>query len=246
MTARYDIAALKGRLEGIRTEDNPALVRQKSRDFYWYSPILKRQLDQVTADVVVSPTSEAEVVRSPRPSNSGSRSPRAAPAPAITASHAAVRRHRARPLRLRRRQAHRAGPHRGRAGRGDRGDRPPDAAPLGAGDPASSLDLQHGLHRGLRRRRVRRRRLDQMGRPARCGQHHPPQDRHHGEDAARARARGRRAPQGGARLRHQRHHHRSGDAARAGLRLDRPRPRVRHAGGRRVVRQCARRRGRAP
>jgi FAD/FMN-containing dehydrogenase len=63
MTARYDIAALKGRLEGIRTEDNPALVRQKSRDFYWYSPILKRQLDQVTADVVVSPTSEAEVVR---------------------------------------------------------------------------------------------------------------------------------------------------------------------------------------
>jgi FAD/FMN-containing dehydrogenase len=63
MTARYDIAALKSRLEGIRTEDNPALVRQKSRDFYWYSPILKRQLDQVTADVVVSPTSEAEVVR---------------------------------------------------------------------------------------------------------------------------------------------------------------------------------------
>ena len=76
MTARYDIAALKSRLEGIRTEDNPALVRQKSRDFYWYSPILKRQLDQVTADVVVSPTSEAEVIaRSPRPSNSGSRSP---------------------------------------------------------------------------------------------------------------------------------------------------------------------------
>jgi FAD/FMN-containing dehydrogenase len=63
MTARYDIAALKSRLEGIRTEDNPALVRQKSRDFYWYSPILKRQLDQVTADAVVSPTSEAEVVR---------------------------------------------------------------------------------------------------------------------------------------------------------------------------------------
>jgi FAD/FMN-containing dehydrogenase len=60
---RYDIAALKQRLERIRTEDNPALVRQKSRDFYWYSPVLKRQLDAVTADIVVAPKSEAEVVR---------------------------------------------------------------------------------------------------------------------------------------------------------------------------------------
>jgi FAD/FMN-containing dehydrogenase len=63
MTARYDIAALKSRLSGIKTEDNPALVRQKSRDFYWYSPTLKRQLDHVTADLVVSPTSEAAVVQ---------------------------------------------------------------------------------------------------------------------------------------------------------------------------------------
>src|SRR3712207_2980507 len=60
---RYDIPALKKRLEGIKTEDNPALVRQKSRDFYWYSPPLKRQLDGVTADIVVSPKSEAEVVQ---------------------------------------------------------------------------------------------------------------------------------------------------------------------------------------
>ncbi|MFJ5367844.1 FAD-binding oxidoreductase [Bosea sp. CER48] len=63
MTARYDIATLKSRLGGIRTEENPALVKQKSRDFFWYSPILKRQLDHVVADIVVSPTSEAEVVQ---------------------------------------------------------------------------------------------------------------------------------------------------------------------------------------
>ncbi|KAA2237413.1 FAD-binding oxidoreductase [Salinarimonas soli] len=62
MSARYDIAALKSRLGGIKTEDNPALVRQKSRDFYWYSPTLKRQLDHVTADIIVSPMSEAQVV----------------------------------------------------------------------------------------------------------------------------------------------------------------------------------------
>ena len=63
MTARYDIAALKTHISGIRTEENPALVKQKSRDFFWYSPILKRQLDHVVGDIVVSPTSEAEVVQ---------------------------------------------------------------------------------------------------------------------------------------------------------------------------------------
>ncbi|AOO79609.1 FAD-binding oxidoreductase [Bosea vaviloviae] len=62
MTARYDIAALKARLGGIRSEDNPALVKQKSRDFFWYSPVLKRKLDHVTADIIVLPTSEAEVL----------------------------------------------------------------------------------------------------------------------------------------------------------------------------------------
>jgi FAD/FMN-containing dehydrogenase len=63
MTARYDIAALKARLGGIRTEDNPALVKQKSRDFFWYSPVLKRQLDHVSADIVASPVSEVQVLQ---------------------------------------------------------------------------------------------------------------------------------------------------------------------------------------
>ncbi|MFO1151235.1 MAG: FAD-binding oxidoreductase [Alsobacter sp.] len=60
---RYDVGALKRRLSGIRMEDNPALVRQKSRDFYWYSPRLKRQLDAVAGDIIVSPTNEAEVIQ---------------------------------------------------------------------------------------------------------------------------------------------------------------------------------------
>jgi FAD/FMN-containing dehydrogenase len=59
----FDIAGLKARLGGIKTEDNPALVQQKSRDFYWYSPRLKRQLDHVVGDLIVSPVSEAEVIR---------------------------------------------------------------------------------------------------------------------------------------------------------------------------------------
>jgi FAD/FMN-containing dehydrogenase len=59
----YDLNGLKRRIAGIRHEDNPALVRQKSRDFYWYSPVLKRQLERVIADIVVSPASEAELLQ---------------------------------------------------------------------------------------------------------------------------------------------------------------------------------------
>ena len=61
MSQTYDIAAFRAAIGAIACEDNPALVKQKSRDFYWYSPILKRQLEHVVADLVVSPKSEAEV-----------------------------------------------------------------------------------------------------------------------------------------------------------------------------------------
>ncbi|MFN3685927.1 FAD-binding oxidoreductase [Salinarimonas sp.] len=62
MSGRYDIEGLKARLSGIRTEENPALVKQKSRDFFWYSPTLKRQLESVTGDIVVSPKTRDEVI----------------------------------------------------------------------------------------------------------------------------------------------------------------------------------------
>ena len=61
MSGTYDIAALHAEIGPIKWEDNPILVKQKSRDFYWYSPVLKRELEAVTADVAVSPTSESEV-----------------------------------------------------------------------------------------------------------------------------------------------------------------------------------------
>ena len=43
--------------------DDPALVKLKSRDFYWYSPILKQQLKDVTADLVVQPRHEDDILR---------------------------------------------------------------------------------------------------------------------------------------------------------------------------------------
>jgi FAD/FMN-containing dehydrogenase len=58
-----DIAALKRDLDGIKTDDHAAIVQQKSRDFYWYSPVLKAQLDHVKGDLIVTPKDESEVIR---------------------------------------------------------------------------------------------------------------------------------------------------------------------------------------
>ncbi|CAK9076816.1 Uncharacterized FAD-linked oxidoreductase Rv2280, partial [Durusdinium trenchii] len=57
------IAALIADLDGIKIEDNPQIVKQKSRDFFWYSPVLKAQLENVTGDLIVTPKSEDEVIR---------------------------------------------------------------------------------------------------------------------------------------------------------------------------------------
>jgi len=56
------IDAVKAALSHLELDDNPVSVRAKSRDFFWYSPVLKARLDHVTADLVVAPRSEAEVI----------------------------------------------------------------------------------------------------------------------------------------------------------------------------------------
>ena len=56
-----DVNGCIAALAHLDIDDNPATVRQKSRDFYWYSPILKRQLADVTGDFVVAPRSEADI-----------------------------------------------------------------------------------------------------------------------------------------------------------------------------------------
>jgi FAD/FMN-containing dehydrogenase len=57
------IEQLKADLDGLKIEDNPQIVKQKSRDFFWYSPVLKQQLDHVTGDLIVSPRNEAEIIQ---------------------------------------------------------------------------------------------------------------------------------------------------------------------------------------
>jgi FAD/FMN-containing dehydrogenase len=57
-----DIASFRAALGDIPVEDHPRIVQQKSRDHYWYSPRLKAQLEHVTAELVVSPRTQEEVV----------------------------------------------------------------------------------------------------------------------------------------------------------------------------------------
>lgn len=57
-----DIAAFRAALGDIPVEDHPRIVQQKSRDHYWYSPRLKAELENVTAEIVVSPRTQDEVV----------------------------------------------------------------------------------------------------------------------------------------------------------------------------------------
>jgi FAD/FMN-containing dehydrogenase len=59
---RHDIAALKAALPGLKLVEDPALVRQRSRDFFWFSPILDRQLRGKSAEAVAIPRDEAEVL----------------------------------------------------------------------------------------------------------------------------------------------------------------------------------------
>jgi FAD/FMN-containing dehydrogenase len=54
--------AVMAELPAIEWITDPALVRQRSRDFFWYSPVLKRQLNGVTAEAVACPRDEAEVI----------------------------------------------------------------------------------------------------------------------------------------------------------------------------------------
>ena len=57
-----NVAAAKEALSHLEIDDKDTAIRAKSRDFFWYSPVLKERLDHVVADFVVNPRSEAEVI----------------------------------------------------------------------------------------------------------------------------------------------------------------------------------------
>ncbi|MEP2726150.1 FAD-binding protein, partial [Roseibium sp.] len=57
------LPALIAELGGIEIADDPATLRLKSRDFFWFSPLLKRQLEECRGDVVVRPRNIEEVMK---------------------------------------------------------------------------------------------------------------------------------------------------------------------------------------
>jgi FAD/FMN-containing dehydrogenase len=55
--------ALKADLSGVALADDAATLKLKSRDFFWFSPILKPLLEDKRADLVAMPRDRNEVIR---------------------------------------------------------------------------------------------------------------------------------------------------------------------------------------
>lgn len=59
----YDWAAFRSEIDGIRVYDDPKQVELRSRDYFWYSPILSEDIGHFVGDLVVIPADQDEVRR---------------------------------------------------------------------------------------------------------------------------------------------------------------------------------------
>ncbi len=59
----YDWAAFRSEIDGIRVYDDPKQVELRSRDYFWYSPILSEDIGHFVGDLVVIPADEEQVRR---------------------------------------------------------------------------------------------------------------------------------------------------------------------------------------
>lgn len=62
MTPQDTLAAFRADIGDITCYDDAKLLAAKSKDYFWYSPILKEQLDTCVAQLIVLPRNEAEVI----------------------------------------------------------------------------------------------------------------------------------------------------------------------------------------
>jgi len=61
--SRYDIGGCLADIGDVPVVTDAVNVRRRSRDFFWYSPVLNEQLKGKSADVIVTPRDEADVIR---------------------------------------------------------------------------------------------------------------------------------------------------------------------------------------
>ena len=59
---RYDIDGFLSAIGDVPVTTDTQRVRLRSRDYFWYSPVLNKQLHGKSADVVATPRDEADVI----------------------------------------------------------------------------------------------------------------------------------------------------------------------------------------
>jgi FAD/FMN-containing dehydrogenase len=63
VSSRYPIDAFLAEIGDVPWSMEATDIKRKSRDYFWYSPILAEQLKDKYADVIVTPRDEADVIR---------------------------------------------------------------------------------------------------------------------------------------------------------------------------------------
>ena len=58
-----DWMGFKSKISGIRFEEGKDFVSSRSKDYFWYSPILSEILDDKIGDLVVIPSNQQEVIK---------------------------------------------------------------------------------------------------------------------------------------------------------------------------------------
>ena len=62
-TSRYDIDGFITDIGDVPVMTEPTNVRRRSRDYFWYSPVLNKRLHGKSADIIALPRDEADVIR---------------------------------------------------------------------------------------------------------------------------------------------------------------------------------------
>ena len=61
--SKFDWNGFKKAISGVRFEEDKDFVASRSKDYFWYSPILSEVFENKTGDMVVIPSNQEEVIR---------------------------------------------------------------------------------------------------------------------------------------------------------------------------------------